>query len=290
MLIAEALKKLVHDSGIHSRDVYINLQESQVYTRVINMPVLTEQELENAIEFEAEQYIPIPMDEVYLEKQVLFTPPPGAPDRKMEVLLVAAKKQAVEQLVRISQLAELTPLVIETSLLSTIRSLRDQLLEYSLLVDIGNSSTDVAIIQENYLKQTNSIPTGGEALVRSVAQNLSLPEKQAKEYIRTYGMDTTQLEGKIAQAMQEPITTIINQIVKNIRFTKSLGTDGHVDQVILSGGTALMPNLINFLVEQLNIEVNLANPLQNCQNKNLPQQLITAAPRFASVIGLAMRD
>lgn len=288
-LIANAIKHLVDDSGIKSKEVYICLPETQVYTRVIPLPVLSEAELKTAIQFEAEQYIPIPLEDVYLEYQVLFSPPANSTDAKMEILLVAARKRAVEKLVRITQIADITPIIIETALLSAMRTLETQLNPYSMLVDIGHSSTDIAIIQKGNLKQTSSVPVGGEAITRAIVQKLSLSEQQAKQYKHTFGLDETQLEGKIAMAIKEPIDSITTHIVKNIRFAKSL-TDGRVDQIVLSGGTALLPNLTSYLVDQLNIEVILANPLQNCQNRNLPQQLVSAGPRFASVIGLAIRD
>jgi type IV pilus assembly protein PilM len=289
-MIARALKQLLVDSKIRNRDVYITLPESQVYTRVIELPVLTDKELSNAVKFESEQYIPVPLEEVYLEYQVLYMPPVGISQAKMEVLLIGAKKHVVEKLVRIVQMAELTPLVIETSLLASMRVLKSQLSEYSLLVETGESSTDIAIIQHGNLKQSSSLPTAGQALTRVIAQNLSLSEQQAKQYKHAYGLEKDQLEGKIALAMKEPMTNILNHIIKNIRFAKSLGKEGRIEQIVLSGGTALLPGLTAYLVDQLNVEVNLANPFQNCLNRNLPHQLIAAGPRFASVIGLAIRE
>lgn len=289
-LIAKALSKLVKDAKISSKDVYISIPESQVFTRVIQLPAITEKELATAIKFESEQYIPVPLDEVYLEYEVLYSPPPGQSGAKMEVLLVAAERNIVEKMVQIAQMAGLTPLVEETSLLSSLRALRKQIREYALLVDIGNTSADIAILQNGQLKQTSSLATAGEALTRSIAQGLSLSVPQAEKYKHTYGLETNQLEGKIAKVMHTPINNIVEHINKNIRFVKTLSSEARIDQIVLSGGTALLPNLSYYIVNQLNIEVDLANPLQECLNKNLPGQLISNAPRFCSVIGLALRD
>jgi type IV pilus assembly protein PilM len=171
-----------------------------------------------------------------------------------------------------------------------LRALRKQIREYALLVDIGNTSADIAILQNGQLKQTSSLATAGEALTRSVAQGLSLSVPQAEKYKHTYGLETNQLEGKIAKVMYTPINNIVEHINKNIRFVKTLSNEARIDQIVLSGGTALLPNFSYYLVNQLNIEVDLANPLQECLNKNLPGQLISNAPRFCSVIGLALRD
>ena len=187
-------------------------------------------------------------------------------------------------------MVDLTPLVIETSTVSSLRALKDQLGQDSMLVDIGNSSTDVVLVLYDRIKQISSIPTAGEALTRAIAQNLNLPFNQAKEYKHIYGLETNQLEGKIAQAIKDPIDKIVTHITKNIRYAKSISSGRQIEKIILSGGTALLPNLSFYLVEQLNMEVILANPLQNCLNRNLPQQLAAAAPRFAAVIGLAIRE
>ena len=288
---AGSIKKLLTDAKISSRNVSITIPDSESFTRVIEMPVLSKSELVSALEFESEQYVPFPIDQVYLEHQVLMTPPNGSPpDVKMKVLLVAAKKDVVDRVVRVVELAGLTPVYLETALLSAIRGLKYQLNENSLLVDAGNSSTDVGILMNGMLKQISSIPTAGLALTRSIAQNLALSQQQATQYKHVYGLDKSQLQGKVAVAMQQPMTSIVNHIVKSIRFANSTEQTVRVQEVVLSGGTALLPGLTHYLVEQLNIEVVLANPFQKCTNNNLPQQLVAAAPRFASAIGAALRD
>ena len=288
--IAKSLTKLVEDSKIRSREIYLNVSESDVYTRVIQLPRLSDKELDNAIKYEAEQYIPVPLNEVYLEHEVIFLPPPEMTEAKMEVLLVAANKKKVEKLISIVQMAGFTPLVVETTLISSLRAIRSQIRDNALLVDIGETSTDVIILQAGQVRQTSSIKTGGLALTRAIAQNLSLSEQQAKAYKHSYGLDESQLEGKIAAAMKQPMDAIVAHIIKNINYAKSLNSQAIIDQILLAGGSALMPNLSYYLVNKLNMEVSLANPLQDCENKNLPQALLTQAPRFCSVIGLSIRD
>lgn len=290
IIIVKTIKQLLDESQIHSRQAYIALPNSSVYNSVIQLPLLNDQELANALKFEAEQYIPIPMDEVYLEHQILYSPPKEKTEEKMDVLIVAAKKNMVDKIIKICEMAEIIPLVVETAMLGTVRALQNQLGDNAVLVEIGDLGTSVTIIQKGIIKQSSSIPTGGKALTRAIAQSLNLPEQQAKQYKHAYGLERDLLEGKIAQALEEPIGIIVNHLSKNIRFANSLNVQDQVNQIILSGGTALLPGLTHFLVSKLNIEVNLANPLITCLNNNLPSQLISAAPRFSTVIGLAIRE
>ncbi|PIP52845.1 hypothetical protein COX08_04175 [Candidatus Beckwithbacteria bacterium CG23_combo_of_CG06-09_8_20_14_all_34_8] len=289
-MLVNTVKQLLVDSQIQSQSAYIALPESSVYTRVIQIPILEEKELDNALKFEAEQYIPFPMEEVYLEHQILYQPAKTTANAKMDVLLVAAKKFMVDKLIRVAELCEVAPMVIESALLSVIRALQSQVGKNALVVDSGENSTNVAIIIDGLIKQTSSIPTSGKSLTQAIAQTLSLSESQAKQYKHTYGLESSLLEGKIAQALQPSVTAISNHVLKNLRFASTLLNSGKINQVILSGGTALLPNFPQFLLSQLDVEVNIANPLSNCLNSNLPQQLVSAAPRFTTVIGLALRE
>lgn len=289
-MLVNTVKQLLIDSQIQSQNAYIALPESSVYTRVIQLPILEEKELDNALKFESEQYIPFPMDEVYLEHQILYQPAKNLANAKMDVLLVAAKKFMVDKLIRVAELCEVVPMVIETALLSVIRALQSQIGKNALVVDSGENSTNVAIVIDGLIKQTSSIPTSGKSLTQAISQTLSLPEAQAKQYKHTYGLETSLLEGKIAQALQPSVMAISNHVLKNLRFATTLLPSGKINQVILSGGTALLPNFPQFLLSQLDVEVNVANPLSNCLNSNLPQQLVSAAPRFTTVIGLSLRE
>ncbi|NMB56328.1 type IV pilus assembly protein PilM [Candidatus Beckwithbacteria bacterium] len=287
--IAQEIKNLLKNSGIRSKEVYLSLSENDVFTRVIQMPFLKTEELETALSFEAEQYIPVPLDNIYLQYEVIFTPPKGV-DMKMELLLIAAKKQIVDKLIRIVQMIELTPLVIETSLISTIRALKNQFNMNSILLDCGNTISTVVIFQNGKIKQISSLPTAGQAITRAIMTELALPEKQAQQYKHIYGLDESQLEGRIARIIKDPIDQIITHVIKNIRFAKNNYLIDKFDRLVISGGTSLLPNFSSYLVEKLDMEVSMANPLEDCLNKNLPQQLISAGPRFAAVFGLATRD
>lgn len=290
VILINAIKKLIKDSQIHNKYVYISLPETSIYSSVIQMPVLSDTELDTALKFEAEQYIPIPLNEVSLQSQILYKPEKDEKGKKMDVLIVAAKKTILDRVIRICEQAEISPIVVENSLLSSIRSLEAQIGQNSLLIDCGDTSTNIAIIQDGVLKQISSINIGGQALTRSIMQNLAIPEQQAKQYKHAYGLENDLLEGKIARSLAKPIENITNHIIKNIRFANNLDESHPIAQVILTGGTSLLPNFSQYLVEQLNLEVNLANPLVNCRNTNLPEQLLSSAPRFSSVIGLAIRD
>lgn len=289
-LIAATIKKLAADARVSSRNVVVALSESNIYSRVVELPLLTEAELNNAIKFEAEQYVPIPLDEVQIEHVVLKVPPKGSETAKMEILLVAARKKAVEHLETIITLADLTPVALETELLADLRAVSFQLEGNGVLIDIGQNSTDVAVVLEGSLKQVSTIGSGGEALTRAIATSLSLQLPQAEQYKRAYGLDSSQLEGKVTAAILDPLGVIVSQIKRNLAFIHQKYPNLALRKAVLTGGSALMPNLSAYLADQLALEVLLGDPFYAFErNNNFPDPLAQVAPRFTTATGLAMR-
>lgn len=289
--VAEAIKKLAMDARVSTKNVVIALSESQVYSRVLELPPLSEGELANAIKFEAEQYVPIPLDQVQIEHVVLKVPPQGSENIKMEVLLVAVQKKAVERLERIINLAGLIPLALETEILAVLRAVSAQTEGAGVVIDIGRNSTDVAVLFDNSLKQVGAIGFGGEALTRSIATTLSLQLPQAEQYKRVYGLDSSQLEGKVASAMLETLEMIVTQVKRNLSFIRQKYPEAALRKVVLVGGTALMPELTVYLADQLGLEVSLGDPFYNFErDEHFPEPLAGVAPRFATAVGLAIRE
>jgi len=290
-LIAATIKKLASDARVSSKNVVVALSEANVYSRVVELPVLTETELNNAIKFEAEQYVPIPLEEVQIEHVVLKMPPKGSETAKMEILLVAAQKKAVERLEEIVTLADLTPVALETELLADLRAVSFQLEGNGVLIDIGQNSTDVAVALEGSLKQVSTIGSGGEALTRAIATSLSLQLPQAEQYKRAYGLDNSQLEGKVAVAILDPLGVIVSQIKRNLAFIHQKYPQLALRKAVLTGGSALMPNLSSYIADQLGLEVLLGDPFYAFdRNNHFPEPLAQVAPRFTTATGLAMRS
>lgn len=285
----EAIKKLAEDCKVTTKKVALALSESEVYSQVIELPYLSETELASAINFEAEQYIPVPLEEVQLEYLVLKTPPKGAINEKMEVLLVGAKKKALEKIVEVIEKAGLTPITAETEILSLIRILPPDFAKIGLLLDLGFRSTDIAIVQDHNLRLVRTLNTGGEALTRAVATSLNMEFVQAEQYKVSYGIDESQLEGKVAKAIIPTFDVILEEIRRGLAFFSQREQDKKADLVILSGGGAEMPGLSSYLAKSLNLEVSIIDPFAKfIKDEEFPK--IVGAPRFSVAAGLAIRE
>lgn len=287
--LSEVIIKLFKEANISSKDINLALPESQVFTRTIKFPSLTDQEIASAVKWEAEQYIPIPVEEAIIQHQILERREKKSPPEVL-VLLVAAPRSVVKKYVKVVQLAKLNPIALETEVVSMVRAVAPAD-NVSLVVDFGAKSTDIAIAKGEKLYFSRSIPTAGEALTRAVAQGLGIEYQQAEQYKRTYGFTPGQLEGKIKNVLGPVFNAVIDEIKKAIHFYKTEEKGESPKLAIISGGTAGLPQIISVLTNSLGIEVSLANPFAKMSiSEETLKNLAPYAPLYSVAAGLALRE
>ena len=285
--IADVLKKIIGQIGVTSKEVNLALPETLAFTRVIKFPLLSDEEVASAVKWEAEQYIPIPVNEAVVQYTILERNQAKA---FVSVLLVAAPKTIVEKYVKVIKLAGLTPVSAETELTAMSRSLSPDK-GISLLLDLGASSTDMSIVKDGNTVFTRSIPVAGDAFTRAVSQSLGIDAAQAEEYKKTYGMDAKQLEGKVKTALEPIFRVIIDEIKKAIHFYQ---TEDNVDlpgSIVITGGASVMPEIVPYLTENLNMETIIGNPFTKIAlDPETAKKLIPYTSIYGTAVGLAMRE
>ncbi len=284
---AEVIKKLAKDIKTTSLHAVISLPESQVYTRVIQTPILPEGELTQAIRWQAEQYIPVPLADVVLKHQVL-----NEEDEKLNVLLVAAPNTLLNTYVNMLTNAGFETVAIETEILAVSRALvgEDVNSPTTMIVHVGAESTTLSVLSRGDLVLTQSISTGGTAVTRSLMAALGLEVAQAEEYKKIYGMDETKLEGKVVSAIKPVVDLLVAELKRVLDFYNVHGAKNPVKRLVLSGGTALMPGLVPYLTLNLNIEVQIGSPflLVNLTDKQ-KQEIGDNATLYSTAVGLALK-
>lgn len=291
--MAETIKKLVHDSKITTDLVVTALPEAQVFTRVIEMPALSDQEVSSAIKWEAEQYIPLPLSEVTLDYQVLHAPKERTPEAKMDVLLVASPTILINKYLRVLDMADLIPSGLETEIIAISRAIvvSSPNPPTTMLVNIGASTTDIAIIQEGLIIFTRSVATGGAALTRAIATELGLELSQAEEYKKSYGLDQSRLQGKVVLALKPIFDVIVNEIRRALNFYNSRWPNTPIKRVVLSGGTARLPGIVIYLAESLGLELQICDPwFSISKDERIAEVLTEEAPTYAAAVGLALKN
>ena len=291
--LAAAIKSVVKDAKITTANVTTAFPESAIFTRVIEVPVMSDKELANAIQWEAEQYIPLPLKDVKLSWQVLSRPSGKDPNEKMNVFLVAAPVTLIERYLSLLKEAKLNPIAFETETIAIKRALVDgrEAGPTTLLISIGATTTDLSIVSGGTISFTRSIATGGSALARAIAQDLGFEMGQAEEYKKNYGLVEDQLEGKIMQAIKPVFDIITSEIDRAILFYQTRHATDPIKRVVLVGGTANLPGMVVYLATTIGLEVQIGSPWQNVEIPAALQQRVKSdETSYAVAVGLAMKD
>lgn len=302
----KVLKDFIKDHGFSTSHINVSLPEQDVFIRVLETPYMSKKELRNFIELGADEYIPIPLAEATFDAQIIDEPDTQknsseenkseVAESKMSVLLVASRNTVLEKYVAFLKQAGLTPKGIEPETLAMERVLGDtkQRPSATIIVNIGLISTQIIISYKGFVRFTRSIPIGGDALTKTISKELGLDYVQAEEYKKAYGLDESQVEGKVFNAIKPIFDNILLEIKRSKTFYSSRNTDTIVNRVILAGGSALMPGLLAYIVNKLDVEAELANPWQSIKISekisNDRKELVEKGPVYATAVGLALKD
>lgn len=286
--VSEIIKKLITDARISSKQVVLSLPESKVFTRTISFSSLSDEEVASAVQWQAETYIPIPVSEAVISHQVIGRRRKGQ-EEIADVLLVAAPRTLVNKFVKIATGAGLEVVAVETELVAAARSIAPKQ-GVVMVVDVGASSTDIAVVNNKQLVVSRSIPTAGEALSRAVSQGLGVDIKQAEQYKRSYGLKEAELEGKVSAALVRTFSIIVEELKKAATYyTSELG--GEAPKVIMvTGGSAGLPELVPKLTELTGFETIIADPFAEVQkDAEVAKNIAPYAPLYSVAVGLAER-
>lgn len=289
MGIAQVIKKLHAEAGVTSKEIVISIPEPLVFTRSIKFPLLTDSEIASAVKWESEQYIPIPVSEAIIQHSILQRNETSSPPEVL-VLLVAAPRITVEKYVKVITLAGLTVVAVETELIALTRALAP-IDKTVILVDIGAGSTDIAIAKNGLFSFSRSIPIAGEAFTRAVSQGLGINATQAEEYKKTYGLADKQLEGKIKGVLEPVLRLVVDEIKKAINYYQTEEKGDPPSEIVVSGGTSGMPEIISMLSSLTGMEVLVGAPFSKVGvDAETAKKLAPYAPLYAVAVGLALRE
>lgn len=289
---AKFLRTFLEAQSVPTNLVSVGLPENKVFNRIISVPKMSEKELKGAISFEAEQYLPLPLKDVIFDYKVIEEAKDG---KKQSVLLVASPKETISKYSQIITKANLTLVSLEPETSALARSVVDisPTPMATLVVSLGAATTDLAIVYGGVVRFTRSIGTGGRALTKAISQDLGFEPSQAEEYKVTYGLDETQLEGKIAKSLKPVFELILEEIKRALAYYQTHETQSPaLKRLVLCGGTSALPGALVYLATALNLEAQLGNPWLKVVNKGnfSPKELEEVGPKYSVAVGLALKD
>ena len=299
-LVSEAVKQLISSEKIKTKYAVTSISGESVVIKKINIPEMNEDELTESIKLEAEQYIPFDIRDVNIDFTILGSAPKG-PDvegedagAQMEVLLVAAKKDIIEQRESILLNAGLKPVVFDLDVFAVENCYsfnydpkEDEVIS---IVNIGASVTNIDILEGNTTGFTRDILLGGNKYTETIQKQLKIDYDDAEKM--KLGLNVSEEnKDKIVSIILEVTDTLASEIQKSIEFY-STAANRNVDKIFLSGGSARISGINHLLSEKLGVSIETLDPLKRASiNKKIfdPEYIDHISPLIAAATGLAFR-
>lgn len=287
--VSEVIMTAVGQSGIKSKNVVIGLPSSKTFTTIIDVPMASEAELKATMKYQIDQYIPMSIDDAKVDWALLGNSLRA--QNQQEVLLSSVAKVYSEARLEMVESLGLNVVAAEPDPIAMVRALTAPGAQGAVVqLDMGESSTDIAIVYGDAPRLIRTIPTGISSLVKATVSNLNVQEDQARQFILKFGLAPDRLEGQVLRALDMTLETFSGEITKSIKFFETRYPNGVIGGIMLAGFAAAIPQFDSYLSSKVGKSVVIANPWQGVSmSQDDQKRLAPVATEFATAIGLAKR-
>lgn len=287
---ADLIKNICEKSHATSTLALASLPTFSVFSSIININSgVSKKDIETAVNWEAKKVIPLPLQDIILDWQMLEQATTETTSHK--ILLTGAPKALIQNYVNVFKNAQLNLLSLETEIFALIRSLIGNDRSSVMIVQLGSTTTNIFVVDKSVPVINRSISVGGVNITQAIAANLNMNLAQAEQFkydlMHNNGSDES---GKLPTMILESLNPIVNEI-KYILEVFGNKDNRRVEKIILTGGGALLPGLTNHLAETFNLNTIVGDPwFRVAYPFELKPILDKIGPRLAVAIGLAMRE
>jgi type IV pilus assembly protein PilM len=288
-VVVECIQDLVRSAGIRARHVASAVSGRNVIVKRITLDSMTSEEAGEVIYWEAEQHVPYGIDEVSLDFQILGETGQG----KMDVLLVAAKKETVEMHTSLLRDAGLIPLLVDVDSLAVQNAFEANYEvdagEKVLLLNVGASVTNVSLVSGGAPLLTRDLSVAGNAFVDEIQRTLGLDREEAERMAHSPRDEDRE---KIVPVLETVGQELLLGVERTLAYLKNLAGSAEISRAVLSGGGALLPGLHAYVSGRLGVPVEIADPLRSLDyDPGLfgDSEKGEVAPSLMVAVGLALR-
>lgn len=286
--LAESIRSLLHDNvigALGSDHVVVGLPTGRTFSRTFSLPVTEEKRIQNAVEVEVDQYIPIPLNSLYVDHEVI-----ERTKDKLTVVMSAVPSTLVDSCINAVRGADLLPVIAEPSINAVARVLEatEEGHLSTLIVDIGPASTDIAVLDKGAIRVTGGVGLGGNTFTIDIAKKLNIALENAHQLKVLNGLSAGPRQAKISAALKPSLQRIVTEVRKVIRYyNERLNDDRKIEQVLIVGGGANVPGIGEFFTNELVMPARVASPWQKLDFGHLQEPNKQFRPRYITVAGLA---
>jgi type IV pilus assembly protein PilM len=290
----EAIIKAAHElienqmvGTLTTRRVAVSLPNAYSFNRVLELPKMDKKDLASAIELEAGQSIPLPLEELYYDFEVTK----NLTADTQEVQLEACPRTIIDSYMGIFEALGLEVAVVESNITSVTRMVVHAEAHdvTTLIVDFGSTACDLSIYDGDTIRITSTIDCSGDAITRLIAQKLGVSEQQAHSIKTRYGIEVSKKQSAILDAVGPELSKLTNEIRKVIRyFGERTSNQSSIGQIIVLGGGANLPGLSSYITDKTRLPARLCAPWNNLSFGKLqpPHELETTLYTTAGGLSL----
>lgn len=293
--VVSVIKKALAIAGpkkIKTKKVICSLPETKAFLRIISLPKMNDSEMIEAVKWEMEANIPLPLEQVYYDWQVI--PQSLLPEKdKINLLVVAIAKSTVDQTIEVLELSGLDPMGLEIESIAQARSLLDEKNEQAtvMIVDIGDCRTSFSVTKGGLPCFTSSIPLCGQTLTDVISKGMKISFEEAEKIKLTYGIGNDFKDTSLLKMQQPVLENLVQEIERSIDFyLTGLKYSKSIDKIILCGGGANAKGILPYLSKKLRWKIELGNPWINMKlEKNESIIKKDQSVQYSTAIGLALK-
>lgn len=260
---------------------------AHAFTRSLEVPTLSDKELAEAVQNEAEQYIPAALEDLYIDYARA-----GTDGDKSNVLIVAMPRRIIDSHIMLARILGLEAVVLQTSSDAGAHLFQNdpQSDIPSLLIDFGSNSADITVYDRGPVV-TGTVPCGSELLTTAIAQALNVTEKEATLIKAKYGLGLSKKQAEIEKALDPTLSLLMKEIKRTVRYYEEHANDKRkISQVVIAGGGANMPGLADYLTSSLRMAVRAFDPTAYLDFGDLQPFNVTERMSYVTAAGLAVID
>lgn len=291
--VVQAIRDLVEQHKIRTKNVATSISGHSVIIRKIQLPIMSEDELENSIQFEAEQYIPYEISEVNLDFHIVG-PDAGDPSQ-MNVILVAAKKDFVNDHVAVFKECGLNPVVMDIDCFAVQNAFEINYgasgEEVVALINMGAEAMNVNILRHGDSIFTRDIQVGGNMFNEEIQKQMGLSAEDAESAKIGESLDRSQAAA-IREILETATENLAQEVQRSLDFFSATSADEKVQKLYITGGVSKTPTVISSLEGRLGIPVEVLDPFRQIEAnpKNFDTDYLQSiGPMFSVAVGLATR-
>ena len=310
--VTDAISRLWKEAKLPKRRVVLGLANQRVIVRQVDVPRMSEMELAEALPFQVQEYIPIPVEETFLDFVPIeeFTTPDGEP--MLSILVVAAQREMVESLLAAVNAAGVTPVAVDLQAFGLIRALfygDFELDSVSAVVDIGSGVSQVVLVRAGEPRFVRLLQMGGEDFTAALVDGLDLTRAEAEDLKRQVGVTpvggviaapgdpslpvgdehASPLEAQAQVILDRQAERFIDEVRGSVNFYLSQADEPDLNRIIVSGNGARLPHLANRLGDVLGARIEPARVIEGLNTGKLSEAEIAAMqPVIPVPVGLAL--